>query len=1172
MADFEKDISVEPDAASAYSLERSPKIGSLEDELRSMGLVEPTGPQEVPPAESIENTKFKALSNSVSADKPQSWVGQEIVIGELGGAPEGYEAPSLLEAAAPIIEDIGLGIVEAPQAILRGVAGGASEILSTFDEFAWWLEEVMPLGTTDTGNFLIDSDDNALQWMSENIASVRDTMSERQSDSGKAIELIVQWLSSAGVVGKVSKAAGVPKGVFKNILDAFVGSAAGFDPRQERLSNMIDEVAPNPITDYLKADEEDPVLLARMKSGLENAGLQAAADGILIGMKALRKAYKANPDDVTTVASTPEGDALDIQPSPVQPEEAVMPVEVFKADGDEIAQMAQKYIDGMDVPSPVKVNISTFEGPDQIKEEIAKLADFLPETVTVSNETTVRQAKALGLNPEDFITGIEGNLYDRKQIAAGWMMFRSSAEELVGLAEKARRTGSPEDISRFVAGFQVNHSIMQTVKGQSSEIARALQIHRRLRQRDEGMMKALQRIVDESGGSETAMELAERVTSLRDTESIARLIDETAKATTAEKALFAYSNILMSNPATQVVNILDTASATLWRAPEAWFASKVGDNVAQGEAASILYGQLYGVRDGLRHAFRTLKSGQESFAPQSKIEIPGTPAVSARDLGAVNSNARIADYAKMMLPTNLSRAGDQLMKVMNYHASKHALIHRQVSITEGLSGAEARRRAAQLYDNTPSWIEEESVADAIAGTFNEPLQGKLAPALSNSMNAMTIQGVPFGRILFATFIRTPINLLRWTTHRTPAAFMSPKIREELAAGGVRRDVALGRIAMGSAVLATFADFTMQGKITGAGPKDPRVRKMLQEQEGGWQAYSIKVGDTWYSYNRFATLGSLIGIAADAVELLTGVYNQQSDVVEIDGIPVEENVMASVTLPFANAILSKTYMQQITRFVDALSDPNRYGDTYFQALFKSAVPAVVGAVERTVDPEIRRAETNLEAVRSKIPGLSDDLPPKLDQWGRTIEDQNGLLNIFAPTRRFKARGAAIDKEMARLDLPPSFIKDVIQYTHKGMTSRIKLSPEIHNDYIKMAGNDYKVSIPGIRGKVGALEALNKIVSGKAGTLSKQYSKLADEEKGKMIKTIISKYRQDAKKVLINKYPELKQQIRGQIESKRQAIREGRKTQAPIQVQRPDASTGPELPSRFELNPRLPSLGR
>lgn len=34
---------------------------------------------------------------------------------------------------------------------------------------------------------------------------------------------------------------------------------------------------------------------------------------------------------------------------------------------------------------------------------------------------------------------------------------------------------------------------------------------------------------------------------------------------------------------------------------------------------------------------------------------------------------------------------------------------------------------------------------------------------------------------------------------------------------------------------------------------------------GWQPYSVRIGDTWYSYARLEPLGLLLGIAADMKE-------------------------------------------------------------------------------------------------------------------------------------------------------------------------------------------------------------------------------------------------------------------------------------------------------------------
>jgi hypothetical protein len=51
-----------------------------------------------------------------------------------------------------------------------------------------------------------------------------------------------------------------------------------------------------------------------------------------------------------------------------------------------------------------------------------------------------------------------------------------------------------------------------------------------------------------------------------------------------------------------------------------------------------------------------------------------------------------------------------------------------------------------------------------------------------------------------------------------------------------------------------------GKMTGSGPDDPKERAVWQAQ--GIQPYSVKIGDSWYSYKRLGVFGLHLGIAAD----------------------------------------------------------------------------------------------------------------------------------------------------------------------------------------------------------------------------------------------------------------------------------------------------------------------
>lgn len=1040
------------------------------------------------------------------------------------------------DVAASVAKDIGKGVaLEGGHAIARGVTSGASELLKSVNDFGWWLEEHIPLGTFDTGDFIIGKDDkNALITMSKSIKKSGEAISvDPKTITGDVIQGITQFFTSAGVAGKITKALGLGPGVFKRTIDAFAGAAAGFDPYEKRLSNTIQEASPNIITEFLKADKEDPAVVARLKSGLENGGLGLAAEGIISGLKVLRSYRKSKlPEEKIT-----DPEAPDVRPEQKSQQQAVI---IASNDNFKFAQEADKFLSGETVDSPIKVNLSRFSGSDDIKEQIANISRLLPEEAKIPEKLTMQQAEALGIKPEELIQGMEGKLFDRRQIAASWMMFRSAMDELIPLANKARTTGSPEDLAKFNAAFQVTHGILRTTKNQSAEIGRALEIHRRLRQPDKNMAKALQAIIDETGGSNTSMDLASKIATLKNPKDMSKFIDQVGEADTADKVLFAYSNILMSNPATQVVNILDTLSATLWRVPSIYTSSKIGDEVIEGEAKALLFGQVMGMRNGFRYAYKTFKTGKEEFLPSNPIEIPGKQGIAAKDLGAVNDNRRVADYLKMMLPTNLSRTGDQFLKVMNYQGTINQLAYRHVMSELGLEGAEAHKALAKMIDDPPKWLRDKASAQAIEGTFNEKLQGELAPAITRGINALKWGPVPAGRILFATFLRTPINLFRWTIHNTPAAFLSPKIRAEIAAGGAQREMALGRIAVGSMFMGTMASYVLEGKISGAGPKDFKLRQQMKSGTG-WQPYSIQYAPgKWVSYNRFATVGGLIGVAADSVELMSGMYTKEKDTIEIDGTPVEDGIATSVVVPFANAVLSKVYMQQFTSFIDALSDPNRYGESYWQKLASSFVPAAVGGLERMIDPEIRRANDYMDSIRAKIPGMSEGLQIRLDIFGREQKDTNGIYNLFMPARFSEAKGSPIDIELGRLSVSiktaiaePS---KLLSISRQGVRVAYEIEDDkIYNKYVKLAGGAdpktaIRIKMPGISEKVTAFEYLNRLVSGNAGVASERYKSFDDKGKDATIRKTINSYRKAARNQILKENPKISNLLQDKLREK------------------------------------------
>lgn len=1063
----------------------------------------------------------------------------------------GYPGP-LGRAARALASGVGAGALEAPGAAVRGAAGAVGNTAATADALVW-----QPF--RDFSDWLNDRGVNTKvpvpEWLSPSVIAglespalvvaagaegVRDFIGERRTVIGKLTEFTAQWLTSSAIGGKVAQALGLPVNVYTAIVRDGLAGAIGFDPKQERLSNLIQTAAPNPLTEWLQADTDDPEILARLKAGLETAGLRAVSEGVIRAFRFLR---------ARAVSATPEGGGRAGVPEPdnalgggKQPPAGAAAPAAPVVVNDNFARDSLRFLAGEIPDAPIQVNLGRFEGGDAIRRTIADLSRMLPAPERISNATTLRLARELGLTPEQAMS-LGGNLADKQRIAAGWMVFRSAAGQVQKLGEQAARSGATADVARFDAAFQTAFAILRTVKGQSAEIARALQIHNALRTETPEAVKALEALIEQAGGRQVGLEIASKVAGLMDPAQVARFINEAGRATTRDKIVFAYANALLSNPASHVVNVADTSLATLMQVPETWVASKIGGAVPPGEATARLLGMVESYKTGLRLAARTLRTGESQFAAAQRLDLP-SGLVTAQDLAA-GGGRRFGDYLAMALPTRWMMAGDELTKAAAYRGEAAALAWRDAAVSRGLTGEAARAHAARLLNEMPDWLREAAEASAVKSTFNEPLAG-VAQSLAQSVDRMNVANVPVGRILVATFVRTPVNILRWVTHRTPAAFLSPQIQAEIAAGGASRDLALARIATGSAVMGTFADLTLQGRITGAGPKDPALRAALMRPDADgrvqWQPYSIKVGERWVSYNRSGTVGALVGIAADAVELMSGVYGRDKETISIDGEPVEDTVAAAVTLPFAGAILNKTYMQQLSGLIEALQDPQRYGEGWIQRIAGSAVPAGVAAAERAIDPELRRAESWLDAVRARVPGLSggsealglEPLVPRLTLWGDPVKDQNGIWNLFLPARQAKVGGYAIDAELVRLGLGLQPPPQTQSFSLGSVAVPVRLDADTHNRLIALAGNELKLQPDGAgTPRYGAREYLDATLAGKT-RIAGEWAKASDEKRELIVRDVVTRYRQAAKAQLLRDHPELLELVQGQAREKAAAI--------------------------------------
>lgn len=282
---------------------------------------------------------------------------------------------------------------------------------------------------------------------------------------------------------------------------------------------------------------------------------------------------------------------------------------------------------------------------------------------------------------------------------------------------------------------------------------------------------------------------------------------------------------------------------------------------------------------------------------------------------------------------------------------------------------------------------------------------------------------------------------------------------------------MARALVGSGVGALVMEMASQGLITGNGPADEKARALLLAD--GWQPYSIKIGDQYMSYQRLDPFASTLGVAAGMVELQDHMTEKQ-----------REDVALLVTASVMQNLSSKTWLSGLGDLVDAVNDPSRYAKGWMKRTAGSlAVPAGVAQVARTIDPTLREADTVLDAVRRRVPGMSQSLPVQRDVWGRPVTSEGGIgPDIVSPIWLSTRQGDPVNNALLGADVTvPAFIR-------KDMT------PEEYGRFREMAGATSYNDIAGLIGSPDwaampgddKQEAVNKIV--------KAARKLAKENMG------------------------------------------------------------------------------
>lgn len=598
---------------------------------------------------------------------------------------------------------------------------------------------------------------------------------------------------------------------------------------------------------------------------------------------------------------------------------------------------------------------------------------------------------------------------------------RTAAESLARKGDAA----TPEDARLLRASIEQSALLHAIDQGNGAEIARALNSRKAARQRAE-LAESMTDVLAQYGADPHV--LARMVLGLHTTAQVTKFARDAAKATTWEKIVEAWKASILSGPVTQMANIMGNTTFAAMRPIVDIVAATGGrlvgasERVIAAEPLARVLGNLQGAKDALVTAGEALRVAYEDGGVRGvvkEIAVGGEGGIQKVDQFRKAIDGTVGDVVR--LPFRALSLTDEFFKTVNDRGERYSLAVRQaVREDYNVNTREFRERVADLVQNDTA-IATKGAEAALRFTFNTPLGAK-GQAVQNLVQKANLQ-------LVVPFIRTPANIFKEMIRLSPLAPVIKEWRQAYEAGGADRAKAVSEMAMGTTIGAVVSSLVLDGSVTGQGDPDPNKRRT--DVAAGKQPYSVKVGDTYYSYQRMQPVGTLMGMAADLTEIW-------QHLTEDEGTKAQ----TMLSIAFANAVTQQTFLQGITSVVQVLADPQRYGPRFFQQYAGSVVPAAVAQITAMNDPLVREVNSIVEAVKARLPGLRETLEPRINELtGQPVQAKERLGGISPITETEASKDPVLAEAMRlRVGVPKTPKKVDLPAMGQRDIGKVELTPE------------------------------------------------------------------------------------------------------------------------------------
>lgn len=434
---------------------------------------------------------------------------------------------------------------------------------------------------------------------------------------------------------------------------------------------------------------------------------------------------------------------------------------------------------------------------------------------------------------------------------------------------------------------------------------------------------------------------------------------------------YRYINLL-SSPRTHIVNAFSNALQVAGLRPATRLVSGVVDNVASsmtGKAREFYVRQVPAYYKGvINSTSKGLSDAWDVMLGKSQIRRP--------DLEHIPTGSKLVKFGQP-IPRALE-AMDILFRTMAAGGEAEALAKRAQLAGKEITQAELR----QLSEKEA----EKLVFRAKLDPSNESGQGYVLSKIDAFTNWVG-QGRKFWPVKwFVPFIQTPTQILKQGLEYSPLGIGTlPKNAAKLEQ--------LSKAIVGSTVFAGGGMLALQGRTTWAVPTNAKQKAAFYA--AGMQPYSVKIGDTWYSYSKLGPLAYPLAMAAGIKQAFEDNPNALTET-QMEKV---KNALAGVAEFFAD----QSYVQGMQSLFNAVAQKEGGAAEALTQVPSQLIPlsALQRWVANIVDPIYRKGKTDLspeaiiDQLKKGIPGLSKTVEPYLNDKGEPSQRPVAAVNAISP---------------------------------------------------------------------------------------------------------------------------------------------------------------------------------